>query len=351
MNETALSSRLALLSSAFCLLLFSSCTTLFTPRSQHASQSATVIPNMPMQKWGIESCGAGSLSTVLQHYGDTTAMAAWDAELPKVRGGVMTVDLLIAARKKGFDAQIITADRGTVQDELRHGHPVILMLKVIDSIGHSYDLFHYIVADGIDPDRGLIRTQFGDGRERWVTFDRLENAWAGGSHTAILIRPHDPLVDSLRAAVALEDDGKYADAAASYRQILAAHPDSLVAWTNLGNAAMQLKQNREAEEAFRKALSIDPASRDALNNLSWLLYEENRLPEAEALARRAIAQPGPDSYLVLDTLARILSAKGACAESAAKFREAIESVPASRPDARRDLESALAAAQVSCKSS
>ncbi len=121
------------------------------PRSQHASATASVIPNMPIQKWGIESCGAGSLSTVLQHYGDSTSMADWDAQLPKTRGGVMTIDLLIAARRKGFDASIITADRDTVQNELGQGRPVILMLKVIDSLGRSYDFFHYIVADGIDP--------------------------------------------------------------------------------------------------------------------------------------------------------------------------------------------------------
>ncbi len=126
-----------------------------------------------------------------------------------------------------------------------------------------------------------------------MRFDRIENAWAGGGHTAILIRPHDPLADSLRTAVALEDQGKYADAAASYRQILAAHPDSFVAWTNLGNAERQLKQTREAEEAYRKALDLDPDSRDALNNLSWLLYEEKRLPEAESLARKAIAAARP----------------------------------------------------------
>src|SRR5207253_9463781 len=50
-------------------VLFSACATMFTPRTQHASAAATTIPNMPMLKWGIESCGAGSLATVLQHYG------------------------------------------------------------------------------------------------------------------------------------------------------------------------------------------------------------------------------------------------------------------------------------------
>ena len=87
----------AFLLSAVCCLL-SSCVTI-TPRSQHAGPTATVVPDMPLQKWGIESCGAGSLSTILQHYGDPTSMQAWDATLPKMRGGVLTVDMLIAARR------------------------------------------------------------------------------------------------------------------------------------------------------------------------------------------------------------------------------------------------------------
>ena len=223
------------------------------------------------------------------------------------------------------------------------------MLKVIDAIGRDLDFFHYVVADGIDTEHDLARTQFGDGRARWVTFQRLEKAWAGGGHTAIIVKPHDPVETALREAVALEDVGNVPAAAAKYRTITAAHPESAVAWTNLGNAEMQLKNNDAADEAFRKALQSDSTSRDAMNNLAWLLLQENRLPEAEALARRAIAQPGPDTNLILDTLARVLTAKGACSDAAATFRQAIDGVPASRPEAKRSLESALTQSQSTCR--
>ncbi|MEA2337779.1 MAG: hypothetical protein QOE82_1786, partial [Thermoanaerobaculia bacterium] len=328
-------------------LMLTACITV-TPKTQHASPTATVIPNVPEQKWGIESCGAGSLSTVLQHYGNTTTMQSWDASLPKTRGGVLTIDMLLAARKSGFDAQLVTGTPALVEEELRQGHPVILMLQVVDSPGKHYDFFHYIVADGFDPASGLVRTQFGDGHGRWTTFDRLEKAWAGGSHTAILIHPGNTS-DALRAAVALEDAGKYADAATAYRAILAQHPDSLLAWTNLGNTETQLGNRAAAEEAFRKALAVDTTSRDALNNLAWLLYESKRYDEAESLARKAVAQHGPDSYLVLDTLARVLAAKGSCNEALTTFRAAIDAVPQTRAAARTDLEKAMTEAQTSCR--
>lgn len=310
------------------LVLFS-CVT-WTPRSAPVSSSAVVLPNMSMHKWGFESCGAGALSTVLQHFGDPTSMDEWDRTLPKTRGGVMTVDLLIAARQKGFDARIVTGDPGTVEAELRAGRPVILMLQVLDFLGRGHDFFHYIVADGIDIERRLIRTQFGDGRARWVTFEKIDKPWSGGAKTAILIRPRDPLADRIREAVALEESGDLRAAAERYRALLGAHPESALAWTNLGNVSMRLGNRREAEEAFQKALAIDAAARDAMNNLAWLLFEEKRLDEAETLARRAVAAGGPDRYLVLDTLARILVAKGSCSEATAVFRDAVAAVPATR---------------------
>lgn len=330
-------------------LLLASCVT-WTPRSQRVSPAATTIPDMPMQKWGIESCGPASLSTVLQHYGDPLTMADWEAKLPKTRGGVMSIDLVLAARQRGFDAQLVTGTPETVAAELREGRPVILMLQVVDSPGREYDFFHFVVADGIDPDRHLIRTQFGDGKARWVTFDRLAKPWKGGGHAALFIKPDPDPTNLLRAAVALEDEGKYADAAERYRVVLLRHPDNTVAWTNLGNAESQLKNEKGAEEAFRKALALDDSSRDALNNLAWLLFTQKRLAEAETLARRAASIPGPDSYLMLDTLARILAAKGSCEEAAATFREAIESVPATRTQARSDLEKGLAETRQSCHS-
>jgi tetratricopeptide (TPR) repeat protein len=293
-----------------------------TPRTQPASPAAQVIPNVPMQKWGIESCGAGSLSTVLQHYGDATSMQEWDASLPKTRGGVLSIDMLVAARKRGFDAQLVTGTAENVEAELAAGRPVILMLRVIDSVGKHLDFFHYVVVDGIDRERGLIRTQWGDRQGRWTTFAKLEKPWAGGGHAAILIHPRDELTEQLRAAVVLEEKGDYAAAAQSYRDLLSRHPGSALLWTNLGNANVQLSRRGEAEEDFRKALDVDPKSRDAMNNLAWLLYQQKRLDEAETFARKAASINGPDSYLVLDTLARVLAAKGDCAGAQAAFNQA-----------------------------
>ena len=324
---------------AFCALLMASCV-YWTPVSRTPTPSAQVVENVPRQKWDIKSCGAGALSAVLQHYGDAMTMDEWQAKLPKTRGGVMSIDLVLAARERGFDAQLVTGDAGLVAAELRDGRPVILMLQVIQAPGKGYDFFHYIVIDGYDPVRNIFRTQFGDGKSRWATLERIEPAWKPTKYATILIRPGNPHAKALRAAVQLEEEGKFALAAQTYREILDSDPKSVLAWTNLGNAEMQLGRRVAAEEAFRKALELEPDAADTLNNLAWLLYEEKRVDEAEPLARKAAVTKAPDAWMRLDTLARILVARGECDEAAMTFKQAIAQVPESRAQERKAIEEA-----------
>ena len=312
----------------------------WTPMSRTPAPNALVIPNVPMHKWDIKSCGAGSLSSVLQHYGDPVSMDEWQEKLPKTKGGVMSIDLVLAARERGFDANLVTGDRNLIEAEVRDGRPVILMLQVIQYPGSSLDFFHYVVIDGYDPMRNLFRVQFGDGKARWATMARLEPAWKKTKHATIIVRPGDPAAPALRAAVRLEEEGKLALAAHAYREIITQHPKSTLAWTNLGNAENQLGRRPAAEEAFRKALELDPDSADALNNLAWLLYEDKRYEEAEPLARKAVLTKAPDAWMRIDTLARILGARGKCEEARMTFRQALAQVPEARVAERADIEAA-----------
>jgi Tfp pilus assembly protein PilF len=252
----------------------------------------------------------------------------------------MSIDLVLAARERGFDSKLVTGDAATVGNEVREGHPVILMLQVIDALGKHYDFYHYVVVDGYDAERNLYRTQFGDGRSRWARLEKLESAWKPTKYATVLIRPADVNGKALRAAVQLESEGKYALAATTYREILARDPKSVLAWTNLGNAEMQLDRASAAEEAFRKALELDANAADTLNNLAWLLYEQKRYEEAEPFARRAALTTAPDPWTRLDTLARILAARGLCDEAAETFQKAIAQVPDSRKAERADIEAA-----------
>ncbi len=152
------------------------CATL-TPRSLQPGPDARVLPGVPVQSFGVQSCGAGSLAVVLGYYGDAATFEQLEAALPKGRNqGVLRLDLLLEARRRGYAARLVEGGAELVRGELLAGRPVILMLRVLDAPGEANDLFHYVVADGIAPSTGLVRVQFGDATPRWTTFERLERA-------------------------------------------------------------------------------------------------------------------------------------------------------------------------------
>ena len=165
------------------------------------------------------------------------------------------------------------------------------MLRLLDAPGTRRDVYHYVVADGFDPPRGLFRFQFGDGKARWAKLERLEKLEGRRPRVAPGLAPDRDR--GVRRAVVLESPGRVDEADARYRQVLVVRPGSVRAWVDLGNAEAD-RGRRRPEKGYRRALEIAPDDRDALNNLAWLLLEEGaRLEEAEALAARAASQPGP----------------------------------------------------------
>jgi Flp pilus assembly protein TadD len=234
------------------------------------------------------------------------------------------VDLLLAARQRGFSASLVSGSEARVRAEIARGRPVILMLKLLNAPGRSRDIYHYVVVDGVDPGRDLLRFQFGDGKVRWTTLEPLEGAWKGAGYALLSVREPGVRPD-LSQAIALERAGRLDEAAAQYRLILEGHPDSVRGWVNLGNVRSQQGQEAAAERAYREALTVAPGDPDALNNLAWLLLQRGSdLEEAERLALAAATSPGPDRAQVLDTLAHIQGARGRCEEADATFEEALE---------------------------
>jgi tetratricopeptide (TPR) repeat protein len=95
---------------------------------------------------------------------------------------------------------------------------------------------------------------------------------------------------------ALAEARRWNDAVASYRKAIA-QPSLTVtdyAHQNLGLALFHLGRYREAEDALRFALSVDPDLQAAYYNLGLVLTAEKRPDEAKAFFRRA-RQLAPES--------------------------------------------------------
>lgn len=106
-----------------------------------------------------------------------------------------------------------------------------------------------------------------------------------------------------------------ATAAGFYRRAAeTGNPDGQLALANAYADGSGVPQDdAEAERLFRLAVAQDWG--DALNDYAWFLYLRNRdLPEAERLARRALAAM-PEEGNVSDTLAAILTRRGRAVEA------------------------------------
>lgn len=100
----------------------------------------------------------------------------------------------------------------------------------------------------------------------------------------------DPLspAERINLGVTYEQDGKADPALREYRR---AERGNMRAAALVYQANLHASQGEPAlaERSYRKALKIDPDQLMALNNLAWLLAQENRkLDEAESLIRHAL---------------------------------------------------------------
>jgi Tfp pilus assembly protein PilF len=89
--------------------------------------------------------------------------------------------------------------------------------------------------------------------------------------------------------VALAEEGRWEEAMAEYRKALAtptfAIPD--VGYHNLSFALYNLGRQREAEEAVRMAISLNPGLAPAYYTLGLVLLKQSRPEDAKAAFRRA----------------------------------------------------------------
>jgi len=307
-----------------------------------------VVLGGPPLRFLEDRCGPGSLVAVLNGLGDPVTEPELAAAMPKApRGGVLSLDLVLAARRRGFEAGLVAGDAAMLKREIEASRAAILMLRLLNMPGQRRDIYHFVVADGYDPARQLFRLQFGDGKVHWARLRDLEGSWKPAGHALLHVSRQAPdLAEALRRGVALEAEGNAAEAADLYRERLAAHPESVRLRVNLGNAEASRGHTREAEEAFRAALALNPGDVDALNNLAWLLLRDpSRLAEAEDLAARAAAGPGPDQAQALDTLGRVHLAQGRCDEAARTFERALSGEIPPPDDMRATLADGLLAAR------
>ncbi len=119
-----------------------------------------------------------------------------------------------------------------------------------------------------------------------------------------LFPPADPILEEVRglrrdadrlfrAANALLEQKKYAEAARRYEEVLQLNPALVMAEYNIGLAFQFLGEHEKAAEHYDAVLRQRPDSIDALNNLGLCFYDTGRFREAMTYIQRAVAiDPG-----------------------------------------------------------
>ena len=127
-------------------------------------------------------------------------------------------------------------------------------------------------------------------------------------------------------AVALEQQGRYAEALAEYRAAERIDPGSYKIHYNLGNLFNEMGKSDEALVQYREALKLNPKAPPAHDNLGMLLVKLGRFDEAMNQYEQA-AWLDPDDPRPYYLMGKALLKQGRDAEAIDQFREALQLGP------------------------
>ena len=130
----------------------------------------------------------------------------------------------------------------------------------------------------------------------------------------------------LNLGIKCVNNGLWPEAEEAFRKALELNPDYAQACSNLGFVLKQTHRPEEAEVYLRKAINLNPKLIASYNNLSLILMHTNRLEEAEAVLRKAIHLDAnsPDLY---NNLGSVLTDAGRPRQAEAAFQQAIKINP------------------------
>ena len=147
-----------------------------------------------------------------------------------------------------------------------------------------------------------------------------------GYERILAAHPEHPDALNLLATVAMEQQ-RYPAAAALLRRAIAVSGEVAQFHCHLGNALQGCGDPQGAEDAYRRAVALDPRHMEALNNLGFALLRRDALEEAIECLRGALAVD-PHSPYVLNNLGDALWRSGDARAAAEAYRRAVAAQPA-----------------------
>lgn len=125
---------------------------------------------------------------------------------------------------------------------------------------------------------------------------------------------------ALSVARLTERQGNLDEAMITYRKILEADPDNVLAHHRVGAVAVKERRFEDARMSFETAMRLAEPSAELLNDVGYLHYLRQDLPNAEALFRQSLTKE-PRNKLARNNLGLALAEQGRFDEALAEFRQ------------------------------
>ena len=148
------------------------------------------------------------------------------------------------------------------------------------------------------------------------------------------------LKKAFEEGVAASRGGNHDEAIARFQAALTLSPNCFDCLYNIGVAYLAKKDDKQAEESWKKSLELKADYAEALNALSTLYNNQKRFDEASAMGAKAAAAGGGGGADATFNQGIILWNQGKIPEAKAKFEETIKTNP-THADAHYQLGMAL----------
>lgn len=135
-----------------------------------------------------DQCGPSALAGVLSFWGPPVEPASLKEEVYLAQvGGSLSVDLLLAAKRRGFKGNLYSGTPEDLKAHLRAGRPVILFIN----LGlKAFPVGHYVVVTGYDEARRGFYAHSGLQKDQFMSEKSLRRSWDKTGRSTLLITPN-----------------------------------------------------------------------------------------------------------------------------------------------------------------
>jgi tetratricopeptide (TPR) repeat protein len=258
--------------------------------------AAHVIKDVPFIEQSAGYCGPTALAIVMNRAGNKISVdeIARQVYTPGMKGSLQ-IDLISAARRNGMLAIPVEGVEALLT-EVAAGNPVI----VFENLALSWlPQWHYATVFGYDSVKKEVVMHSGPDAFKRESFAEFEKSWRLSKYWGLVVLPPARLAafaDELahvRAAAALEQQGRDDEALSTYLRILQRWPGSLGASIGAANVSYGKKDFKRAAGFLVSATAAHPDSSQAWHNLAVAYGAVNDTVKARQSARRALEAAAP----------------------------------------------------------